>query len=381
MKSLPTALFTFGLVPAAAAQGTISQSNATYAMTALPAGPNATTVATTNFTTNPAVADTTSESWWYYRIAGDVRESAFNTAGGQLVQNWAGNLATLSWSNVDARGFAAVLEITAYSTGPTAGVATHRMTVTNTSAAPLTIDLFQYTDIDHCNSAGGDTAVANPTTNRMLITDSCTDRMEYYGFRPDHYQVTAYATLRGLLTDGAVTNLTDTGLPFGPADFTGAFQWQNRTLQPNQSLTVFAALAQNHSVCDGGAEAIEYGTGKPGTNGQSHWGPQRPYLGSTPQLTITSGLAGALPIVALSFSSASIPIPPIGHLNIGLSPLITFTVANFDGSGVSTTPFPVPNDASLCGGSVYMQAFFFDPGAANAPIAHTPGLQWVLGSL
>ena len=44
-------------------------------------------------------------------------------------------------------------------------------------------------------------------------------------------------------------------------------------------------------------------------------------------------------------------------------------------------PFPIPANLALTGAAAFLQAFYLDTGAAQAPVAHTRGLQWTLGSL
>ncbi len=51
----------------------------------------------------------------------------------------------------------------------------------------------------------------------------------------------SFANIRGLLTDNSITNLNNTGLPFGPGDFTGAFQW-TVTLAPGEAFTATASM-------------------------------------------------------------------------------------------------------------------------------------------
>jgi hypothetical protein len=49
----------------------------------------------------------------------------------------------------------------------------------------------------------------------------------FQGVGANAYQAQAFSGLQTSLTNATITNLNNTGLPFGPGDFTGAFQWNN----------------------------------------------------------------------------------------------------------------------------------------------------------
>ena len=49
--------------------------------------------------------------------------------------------------------------------------------------------------------------------------------IEFRAGTPGAFQILAFPDLEGLLTDAMVNDLDNTGAPFGPADFTGAYQW------------------------------------------------------------------------------------------------------------------------------------------------------------
>ena len=69
-------------------------------------------------------------------------------------------------------------------------------------AGPITIDLFAYCDIDHCDYASNDTAAGTP--DRHTISDSgCATDAEFFGVLPDHYVVGNWPTVLNSLVDGA----------------------------------------------------------------------------------------------------------------------------------------------------------------------------------
>ena len=178
--------------------------------------------------------------WWYYRISGDTQETPFPAPD---AETYVGNTATLDWTNVDARGFAAQLTHVVADAGGPSGTLTSELALTNNSGAPLTIDLFWYVDADVAGSAGGDSGVL--TTDPTLITVTDTESREILGGANDSYQVAAWPAIRDLLSDAVLDDLDNTGLPFGPGDYTGAMQWVSVTIPDGDSMTFGANLGAN----------------------------------------------------------------------------------------------------------------------------------------
>lgn len=75
------------------------------------------------------------------------------------------------------------------------------------------------------------------------------------GYGATAYQVTPWRTLLGDLTDGNVDDFDDSGLPFGPADFTGGFQWST-TITPDSRESFLTQFASNAPLLLRGASAI-----------------------------------------------------------------------------------------------------------------------------
>lgn len=159
------------------------------------------------------------QQYWWYRVQGDSQETEFVNA-----TSWAynGNTATLTFSTPQ---FEAVMQFIVLGVRNGLGVLTSTLTVFNTSADPLTLNLFNYADLDMNGTAGNDSADLNGV-NIIRVTDGGGTgwRGNYEG--TDAYQVASFAALRGVLTDPNADDLNNTGLPFGPGDWTGAFQWQ-----------------------------------------------------------------------------------------------------------------------------------------------------------
>ena len=127
------------------------------------------------------------------------------------------------------------------------------MTLTNTSNGPLRLSLFNYADFDVGGSFSGDSAIL-AAPNLIRITDGG-NFAEFQGVGASAWQVQSFAGLRTLLDDGAITNLNNTGLPFAPGDFTGAFQWR-LSIPVGGSFTVFENLSVNMAVPAPGAALL-----------------------------------------------------------------------------------------------------------------------------
>ena len=52
------------------------------------------------------------------------------------------------------------------------------------------------------------------------------------------FQLEAWPAIRDLLSDAALDDLNDSGLPFGPDDFTAGMQWNSITIDPGASASL-----------------------------------------------------------------------------------------------------------------------------------------------
>ncbi|MCC7435444.1 MAG: PEP-CTERM sorting domain-containing protein [Methanoregulaceae archaeon] len=180
--------------------------------------------------------DQSFQEWWWYRVNGvNNREFALSTQANAPVVN--GNSMTLSYR--EPEGFTSTL---VYTINNVAGVArvTGTNFIKNEGNSALDFSFFNYLDYDMGGTAGGDSASmlsGNPAL-RMRITDATAlINAEYRALDADAYQIGAFATVRGLLTDADIDNFNNSGLPFGPGDFTGGVQW-NFTLDPGQEIAL-----------------------------------------------------------------------------------------------------------------------------------------------
>jgi hypothetical protein len=372
----PNVVYTFnaGAIPATATSAAAGSANLRWAGT--------------------AGQDQLFESWWSYRLAGDNREFYFNRSATSGLQNPAapivvgpkGDRARIEWVNVDGRNFDARLTTTVYSTAtaaaPNNGVASMCMEITNRTGQPMVLNLFHYADFDVCGSAGTDTATFVGPPRQIEITDAaCPIRCYHLGCGWTNYQTAGFATVRSLLTNAVADNLNNTGIPFGPGDWTNAYQWQDFTIADGQTAAFYIGLACDRQIpCCDPATIQNYCVAKPGTNGIPRWGNNPLYVCGQSELKVENGFAGSAPFVVLGIPpGVCVPVPPFGTLAV-LPIAASFMMPPFNANNVSALCLEVPWDVNLCGASLNFQAFFADPGAAGG-IAHTDGCTFTIGSL
>lgn len=357
------------ILPALAAQGSITNTNVSYAVGTISAS-QADSVSAA-FTANAGtLPNALFEHWWYYRIDADANESPFKNDG-TLTQTYAGSHADLDWANVDNRGLiSASLDIDAISTGPTSGVVVSRMTIRNLSASPIRLNMFHYVDIDTCGFAGN---TASGTPGRHTVTNpSCGERVEFYAACIDRFAAGEFAGNELGLADGIAGDLSNTALPF-TGDYTGAFQWKDRVLRPGERWLFTASLAHNDSGCPASFEY--YGAALPGAAG-------------IPEITsIGLPILGTSPLVAIG----NMPFPTTVALFKGPNSLnaqilewtllvdpITSLTAFAPGAG--GFPISIPVIPVLCGKDFFFQWFGLDGGTAGGSgVSHTRGLKWIIG--
>jgi hypothetical protein len=227
----------------ARAQGTITDAPATFVRNAgaFSNSPSA------NFTGVSATLaqDHLFETGWWFRVAGDTQERFFPVP---TTQNYTGDASTLDWTNVNGLNlFDAQEKSRVKNVGGPSGYTTMTMKITNTSASPLSIEIFHMADIDLAG-AGSDSAGLLYRNNHIRLTDPSGNVAEYKGVGAKAYLVRPFGAtdVGAVLGNATVDDFGNTGLPFGPGDFTGGFQW-SLSVPAGQSRSVTAIIAVNVS--------------------------------------------------------------------------------------------------------------------------------------
>jgi hypothetical protein len=319
---------------------------------------------------------------WYYRVAGDTQEFSFRDVGGVVDGNAGPDHGDRDWANVDSRGLLkASLDLDCYDAGPASGVVISRMTIMNRSAAPVTIDMFCYSDLDIAGSFGNDSVVGNAGAH--FVSDPSGVQVEVRAIGSDVSVVGSFPTVRNLLTNTTVDDLVSALPPF-LGDYSGAFQWQNRTLQPFEVRT-FQVLFAIDTAAVANPLIELYGAG----NGSSFeiQMPTQPLQDNTQVRPLIVQMKGALPGVEQRTIIGLDPwIPPqpfIPGLDLWVLPLSIFGV--FGGltspTGEAQEMFIIPPAPYFAGFSVYFQVFSVDGAAPNGFAYFSPGLRIRIGKL
>jgi len=244
-----TLLVSLALAATAAAQGMISDPPATF--TRPFSAFDATPVASLTGVSADPTTDHLFQMGWWYRIAGDTAEKFFPAPS---AESYVSDSSTVTWNDVDNRGFRAVETNVVTNGGGPSGQVVFSLTLTNLSdTAPLGIDVFNMADMDLGGTTEGDTAVLLSANDRMRLTEGA-DTAEYGAEGADAFLVLTYQGSSGLpdvrarLSDAVVDNFDNSGLPFGPGDFTGGFQWATTVIPPSGSATFVAGIAVNMAL-------------------------------------------------------------------------------------------------------------------------------------
>ncbi len=253
------------------AQGTISLGNVQFVRTASSWDESPT--ADLRGVSLPLTDDHLYEFGWWFRVAGDSQETAFPPPDDQ---SYIDDRSTLNWYNVGGRGLFAAHEDAGIS-APYGGLESGRvwvwLEIQNLSAVnPLTLEIFNMADFDLQPTGTNDTTrLVEWTPHGILqLNDTGSSFAQYNGRRQAgvamHYLVRPFGAtdVGGVLSDAAVTNFDDSGVPFGPGDFTAGWQY-TMTVAPNGTTQLAVYLAVNRSFncslntgifCDG----LEFGS-------------------------------------------------------------------------------------------------------------------------
>jgi len=177
------------------------------------------------------------QNWWWYRTDSDTREFALSnlTAFDQQQAN------TVSLTYAEG-GLTYEITYILSDSGDNQAVVVAQLTIANTTSTPITLNLFNYSDFDMDGSPGGDRAeLVRPGYIRVYETNTA---HIVAAETPFAWQIGAFPSVRNLLTDTDIDDLNNSGSPFGPGDFTGAFQWRF-TLQGGESRSTALALTLN----------------------------------------------------------------------------------------------------------------------------------------
>jgi hypothetical protein len=214
------------------------------------------------------------QNWWWYRTGTDTREFALSNL--TAFEQPQANTVSLTY---EESGLRYEINYTLTDAGDNQAVVVAQLTITNATSTPIELNLFNYSDFDMEQSAGSDRGeLVRPGYIRVYETNTA---HIVAAETPFAWQIGAFPSVRNLLTDTDIDDLNNSGSPFGPGDFTGAFQWQytlnagaSRSLQLLLTLNVEPPTCQQHNgdvdnngcVDDADLLAVLFGFGQTGDN-------------------------------------------------------------------------------------------------------------------
>ena len=317
------------------------------------------------------------QHWWYFRVGGDFREYAFKRdANATRAVN--GSSMTTTWPNVDGRGvLSAVLTQDVIRTGPGSGYLVESMTVTNISAAAITIELFAYTDYDIAGSFN--IARGNLSSQVVISPFNATQAGEFAAVGNSGVLVAAYPVISTQLGNTLVENLPSWSTwSFGTADYTGAFQWSFAAVPPSGSVVAIDYLAS--MSCR--PNVVYYSNGGAGAFGVPVIVAEFAVQTATFARPITYRLAAARrnALCGLMLNVQQVNMQVLG-LRVLVDPngaALLFSVT--DSSGLASVPVGIPPGTMFCGLNLYGQFFVDDPAGIGGLASHTSGIWHVVGA-
>lgn len=378
MRTFVSLAVATGIAVALPAQFTITDANLSVTTGALSA--TSQSPRSLSLLADALAVDHAFEHWWYYRVAGDTSESALRSVG-TVTEGQVGTHVDRDFADVDSRGLLRMaIDMDAYSVGPASGVVISRLNVMNISNAPVTFDAFCYTDLDVAASSGNDSVAGDGSSH--IVTDPSGVRVEVRAIGNDLSEVGAYPSIRSKLTDAALDNLSNTLPPFA-GDYTGAFQWQSRTLQPFAQVSFQVVIA-----VDTAANAVPvveyYGYGN-GANGEIQTD-ALPLQDNASVRSFSIQLVNALPFTEyrIGTSVASInAFPIVTGIDMWVDPglMIGLWGGFTSATGKAQESFLIPTSPYLTGFTAYSQCFYVDGAAPNGFVFYTPGMATKIGKL
>jgi hypothetical protein len=197
--------------------------------------------------------DHLSSSWWWFRMPGDTRETAFSNA---ISSSWVGNSGRMDFVYPSFTA-TMIFRVTGVING--FGVLTETVTIRNTTNSTISLDLFNFNNIDLAGTAGND-ITTQPAVNIVRFTDAALP-----GWRADYEGTNNFAfdnvnNIQNLLTDAAISNFTGTGA-VASGDREGAHQWRislgagdaatasaTITIVPTPGVSAFAAMGAGFMI-------------------------------------------------------------------------------------------------------------------------------------
>ncbi len=314
---------------------------------------------------------------WCYALDGGAGQTLDeNGHGNYLVAPSGSTQATQTITDVDGHGaFDATVVDVVRSTGSDAGYVEHDLTLISTSSGPINLKVYLFVDADY-NGVPSNTTLPGSGPDRFLIsapTSTCGGCFEITADSPDHYGVGAFNDPnRPELRIVAGNDLSDNGLPFGPADFTGAFQW-NVSLIPGAQRTLRATTGHNDVFVGQPGGVTYFGNTVGGASGPPTLTTgQTPVLGQPLDIVVGNGGSASSTTLLFGGASQSATVPNCAGLTVGFSLILASVPLPLTGGSASLTLDASTCDTTILGIDFLWQAFVIDQTSpACFPLIHS----------
>lgn len=181
---------------------------------------------------------------WWVRAANGTAESALPAP---TTINAAGNQMTLTWDSLPSglNSVSGTLVLTLVENSVNLATLDAVFTLNNNNEVDETINLFNMADVDLQLTTSND--VVSGGLSGLIVTQATDARAaRLTGAGASAFLVRAFSgagttDVAGLLSDAAVTNFDNSGIPFGPADMTSGYQWA-LTIGSGQSASVSSRI-------------------------------------------------------------------------------------------------------------------------------------------
>lgn len=224
----------------------------------------------------PPTADNLNQVGWAFRVLGDTRETFMPVPDSQHYD--LEPQSQIEWFDLDNRGLLSATErVTLSGSNPMPGGTFDgevRMVLqlTNIAAAPVTLDVFHVLDMNVAGTPTDDAAslvlpISEPT---IRFTDAQGLIGYYTGDDVDAFAVRTrgFDDVHAMLADDDLDDFDDGGLPADSDDLIAGFQWDNRTLQPGETLTVEARFSINRPSIESDLQVVMAATPNPVQRGE-----------------------------------------------------------------------------------------------------------------
>ncbi len=189
---------------------------------------------------------------WRYRLASDTREYPILYPDYAIYSD-GGDAVTMTWLDVDGKGFRADLTHVIDQTGlnPDEAIITSTMKITNVTANDIDISLFNsaFFGVNHDYNEpvdDNDTAqlINNDPSHIIQVDEDDTYQAEFRATGNENYEINSGDVLADKLNDGTIDDLSNVwGDGYGPANVGTAFQWFSGPLVAGSSYQVQTTIA------------------------------------------------------------------------------------------------------------------------------------------